>query len=65
MTDILKGGKNDHVSGPFLPTLVMKRSFTELCNAFTKAFMQAHSDSAKPIHLETNASGFAIAGIIM
>jgi hypothetical protein len=64
MTDMLKGGKNGHFLGPFLPTSMMKRSFLELCNTFTKAPMLAHFDPVKPIRLETNASGFAITGII-
>jgi hypothetical protein len=64
MRDMLKGGKNGCILGPFLPTLVMKWSFMELHNAFTKAPVLAHFDPAKPIRLETNASGIAIAGII-
>ncbi len=31
---------------------------------FTKAPILAHFDYERPIHLETDASGFAIAGII-
>jgi hypothetical protein len=42
----------------------MIRSFAELCDALTKALVLAHFDPARPIHLETDASGFAIAGII-
>jgi hypothetical protein len=43
----------------------MKRSFAELHNAFTKAPVLAQSDLARPIRLETDASGFALAGIIL
>jgi hypothetical protein len=43
----------------------MKWSFTEIRDAFTKAPMLAQLDPAKPICLETNASGFAIASIIL
>jgi hypothetical protein len=64
ITDMLKAGKNGPFSGPFLPTPAMKRSFTELHDAFTNAPVLAHFDPAKSICLETNASGFAIAGII-
>jgi hypothetical protein len=39
-------------------------SFAELRNTFTKATVLAHIDPARPNHLETDASGFAIAGII-
>jgi hypothetical protein len=64
MTDMLKGGKNGRFSGPFLPTPAMKRSFADLCDAFTKAPVLAHFDHARPICLETDASRFAIAVII-
>ncbi len=64
MTDMLKGGKNGRFLGPFLPTLAMKPSFAEHRDAFTKALVFAHFDPARPIRLETDASGFAIAGII-
>jgi hypothetical protein len=42
----------------------MKRSFAELCDAFTKPPVLAHFDPAKSSRVETNALGFAIAGII-
>ncbi len=64
-TDHLKGGKNGHFSGPFPPIPAMKRSFAELRDAFTKAPVLAHFDMAKLICLETDASGYAIAGIIL
>jgi hypothetical protein len=64
MTDMLKGGNNGCFSGPFLPTPALKWSVAELCDAFNKAPVQAHFDPAKSIRLETDASGFAIAGII-
>jgi hypothetical protein len=43
----------------------MKQSFAELCDSFTKAPVLAHFVPAKSINLATNASGFAIAGIIL
>jgi ferredoxin len=64
MTDMLKGGKNGRFSGPFVPTLAMRQSFAQLREAFTKAPVLAHFDPARPIRLETDASGFAIASII-
>ncbi len=64
MTDKLKTGNNGCSSGLFLPTPAMKRSFAKLCGAHTKAPMLAHFNPAKPICLETDASEFAIAGII-
>jgi hypothetical protein len=42
----------------------MKLSTAELRNAFTKAPVMAHFDPAKPVYLETDALGFAIAGFI-
>jgi hypothetical protein len=64
MSDMLKGGKKGRFSGHFLPTPAIKRSFVELRDAFTKAPVVAHFDPARPIRLETDASSFAIAGII-
>ncbi len=64
MTDMLKGGKNGHFLGPFLPTPAMKRSCADLRDAFTKALVLAHFDPTRPIRLETDASCFAIASII-
>jgi hypothetical protein len=65
MIDMLKERKKGNFLGPFLPTPAMKQSFAELRDSFTKAPVLAHFDPAKPICLETNASGFAIAGIIL
>ncbi len=64
MTDMLKGGKNGRFTGPFVPTPAMKQSFQQLREAFTRAPVLVHFDPAKPIRLETDASGYAIAGII-
>jgi hypothetical protein len=65
ITDMLKEGNDGHFLGPFLPTLAMKQSFAGLCNTFTKALMQAQFDLVKPICFKSNASEFAIAGIIL
>jgi hypothetical protein len=46
MTDMLKGGKNGHFSGPILPTLGMKPSFAEPRYTFTKTPVLAHIDPA-------------------
>jgi hypothetical protein len=64
MTDIIKGGKNGHFLGPILPTPAMKQFFAMLCNTFTNVPVLVHCNPAKPISLETDASGFAITGII-
>jgi hypothetical protein len=65
MTDMLKEGKNGHLLGPFVPTLVIKLFFAELLDTLTKAPVLAHFDHAKPNGLETDASGFLIASIIL
>jgi hypothetical protein len=61
---MLKGRKNRHLSGLFLPTLAVKQSFAELRDAFTRALVLAQFDPARLIRLMTGASGFAIASII-
>jgi hypothetical protein len=43
----------------------MKSSFVELYNAFIAAPVLAHFDLARPIGLETDISGCAIAGMIL
>jgi hypothetical protein len=65
MTNMLQGRKNSQFLGPFVPTRAMKQSYAELRDAFTRAPVLAHFDPARPICLETDASGFAIAGIIL
>jgi LSD1 subclass zinc finger protein len=64
MIDMLKGGKNGRFTGPFVPTPAMKQSFQQLREAFTRAPLLVNFDPAKPIRLETDASGYTIAGII-
>ncbi len=64
MTTMIKGGKECKVFGPFEPTLEMKEAFLHLQSKFTKAPVLAHFDYERPIHLETDTSRFAIAGII-
>jgi hypothetical protein len=64
MTAMLKGGKEGKIFGPFGPTTEMQEAFRRLQSEFTKAPVLAHCDYEKPIRLETDASGFAIAGII-
>ncbi len=65
MTDMLKGRKDGCFMRPFLPTRAIEQSFVELGNTFAKAPILAHFDPAKPVRLETDALGFAIAGIIV
>jgi hypothetical protein len=65
MTDMLKGGRNDHFHGPFTPSAVMRQSFRQLKAEFTSAPVLVHFNLAKRIRLETDASGYAIASIIL
>jgi hypothetical protein len=64
MTAMLRGGKEGKIFGPFVPTTEMKEAFWRLQSEFTKAPVLAHFDYERPIRLETDASGYAIAGII-
>ncbi len=65
MTATLKGGKEGKIFGLFQPTPEMKEAFWRLQSEFTKAPVLAHFDYKRPIRLETDASGFAIVGIIL
>ncbi len=64
MTAMLKGGKKGKIFGPFKPTPEIEEAFWRLQSEFTKAPVLAHFDYERPIRLETDASRFAIAGII-
>ncbi len=65
MTTMLKGGKEGKIFEPFEPTTEMQEAFWCLQSEFTKAPVLPYFDYEKPICLETDASGFAIAGIIL
>ncbi len=65
MTDMLKGGRNGRFHGPFVPSAAMQQSFRQLKAAFTSAPVLVHFDPVKSIRLETDASGYAIASIIL
>ena len=64
LTDLLKGGKAGKFSNKFLMTDEAKRAFELLKYAFTSAPMLRHYDPQKQIRVETDASGFAIAGVL-
>ncbi len=51
--------------GPFVPSAVMRQLFRQLKAVFTSAPVLVHFDPAKPIRLDTNAFGYAIAGMIV
>ncbi len=64
MTVMLKGSKEGKIFGPLEPTPDMKEAFQRLQAKFTMALVLAHLNFDKLICLETDASGYAIAGII-
>jgi hypothetical protein len=64
MSDLLEGGKNGKFPGPFQATPEMECAFCSLQQAFTTAPVLVHFDPDKPMWLETNLFGFAIAGIL-
>jgi hypothetical protein len=64
LTDLLKGSKEGKKSGPFEFPPKAVEAFQRLKLAFTTAPMLRHYDPAKPTRLETDASGFALAGVI-
>ena len=64
MTDLLLGGKAGKFFGKFEWTPEADRAFKELKEAFTTAPILRHYNPDLPARLETDASGFAIAGIL-
>jgi transposase InsO family protein len=64
LTDLLKGGKAGKFAGGFVLTDAASTAFRELKQAFTSAPMLRHYDPEKPIQVETDASGFAVAGVL-
>jgi len=61
---MLKGIKKEKKTGAFMLTDSMRGMFRKLCDAFTKASVLAHFNPKQPIQLETDASGYVIAGIL-
>ena len=64
LSDLLKGGKAGRFKGPFRLTDEARESFECLKRAFISAPVLQHYDPQQPIQVETDASGFAIAGIL-
>ena len=64
LSDLLKGSKNGKKLGPFEFPPKAEEAFQKLKQAFASASMLRHYDPAKPTRLETDASGFALAGVI-
>ncbi len=64
MSNMLMVGKNVKFLGHFPATPEMESAFHRLQEAFTTTPVLVHFDLDKPIWLETDSSGFAIAGIL-
>ena len=64
LTAMLKGSKNGKKAGPYIMTDEVRKAFKRLKNAFSSVPVLQHFDPSKPICIETDASGFAIAGIL-
>ncbi len=60
----MKGSKDGKKSGPFDFPEKARSAFQNLKQAFTSAPMLLHYDPSKPTRLETDASGYALAGVI-
>ena len=64
LTDMLKGMEKGKKSGPFFLTEAALNAFTLLKASFTQAPMLRHFDVNLPIRIETDASSWAIAGVL-
>ena len=64
LTGLLKGSEKGKKSGPFEWPVEAESAFTQLRAAFTSAPLLRHFDPSLPIRLETDASDYAIAGIL-
>jgi RNase H-like domain found in reverse transcriptase/Reverse transcriptase (RNA-dependent DNA polymerase)/Integrase zinc binding domain/Chromo (CHRromatin Organisation MOdifier) domain/Integrase core domain len=64
LTGLLQGSKNGRKSGPFLWDGTAEGAFRTLCQAFRPGIILVHFDPEKRIRVETDASGFALSGIL-
>src|SRR5439155_5772075 len=64
LTALLKGSKNGKKTGPYILTKEAKEAFQKLKAAFATVPVLQHFDMKKPIRIETDASGFAVAAIL-
>jgi transposase InsO family protein len=64
LTDLLKGMVRGRKAGELEWTKEAEASFQNLKTAFTQAPILIHFDPSKKVRVETDASGFAIAGTI-
>lgn len=64
MTNLLKGTKNGKQTGPFTFTNDAKKAFRELKDVFSTAPVLRHFDPERHMRMETDASGYAVGGIL-
>ena len=65
LTDLLKGSQNGRKAGPFEWPLKTVKAFCLLCNTFMTALILVHFNLNLKIRVETDASDYAIAVIIL
>ncbi len=65
MTDMLKLGMSSRTLGTFQLTPAIKQSVKELYQAFIEDSVLAHFDAARQVCHKTDASGFAMADIML
>ena len=65
LTALTKGNKDSNAAVPFKWTAEAEEAFCMLRDAFTSAPILKHYDPVLPIKMETDASGFAAAGILL
>ena len=64
LTDYLRGGQNGKKPGSILLGDAATKAFDQLKQAFMTAPILSHYDPAAPLRVETDASAFALAGIL-
>jgi Reverse transcriptase (RNA-dependent DNA polymerase)/RNase H-like domain found in reverse transcriptase len=64
MTELLKGMEKGVKKGPFVWTEEASQAFRTLKACFVREVVLQHYDPRKPCRLETDASGYGIAGIL-
>ena len=64
LSNLLVGGKQGKFTGPFSFLDEARSTFVKLKEKFSSALMLRHFNPEKAVHLETDASAFAIAGIL-
>jgi transposase InsO family protein len=64
LTELLKGSKDGKKPGNLVLPVKAKQAFRALIEAFQSAPLLRHFDQTRPIRVETDASNFAMAGIL-